>query len=95
MSHEHGYIQEKQRYLTRLKRIEGQIRGIHRMIDEDQYCIDILTQISAVQSALRNAALSLLDDHLRHCVSQAAIEGGEEAETKFQEVTDALQRFAR
>lgn len=95
MSHEHGYIQEKQRYLARLKRIEGQIRGIHRMIDEDQYCIDILTQISAAQSALRNAALSLLDDHLRHCVSQAAIEGGEEAETKFQEVTDALQRFTR
>lgn len=92
---QHGYIQEKQRYLTRLKRIEGQVRGIHRMVEEDQYCIDILTQISAVQSALRNVGLSLLDDHMRHCVAHAVIAGGEEAETKFQEVADALQRFSR
>ena len=61
--HTHGYIEEKQRYLARLKRIEGQTRGIHRMIDEEQYCIDILTQISAVNSALKNVAFGLLDDH--------------------------------
>lgn len=91
----HGYISEKQRYLARLKRVEGQIRGLQRMIDEDQYCIDILTQVSAAQSALRNVALSLLDDHMRHCVKNAAIEGGEEAEIKFKEVSDAIARFAR
>ena len=67
--HSHyGYIQEKARYLARLKRIEGQVRGIQRMIDEDKYCIDILTQVSAVNSALKGVGLQLLDDHMRHCV---------------------------
>ena len=65
----HGYMKEKDRYKARLKRIEGQVRGIHRMIDEEQYCIDILTQVSAINSALRNVALGLLDDHMRHCTS--------------------------
>ena len=91
----HGYIQEQDRYKARLKRIEGQVRGIHRMIDEEQYCIDILTQVSAVNSALRNVALGLLDDHMRHCVRNAVEEGDEAAEVKFKEVADAIARFAR
>lgn len=91
----HGYMQEKERYKARLKRIEGQVRGIHRMIDEEQYCIDILTQVSAINSALRNVALGLLDDHMRHCVRDAVIEGDEAAEVKFKEVADAIARFAR
>src|SRR5699024_25098 len=66
-SADHGYIRDKDRYLARLKRIEGQARGIHRMINEETYCIDILTQISSITSALNNVALSLLDDHVRHC----------------------------
>lgn len=91
----HGYIQEKDRYKARLKRIEGQVRGIHRMIDEEQYCIDILTQVSAINSALRNVALGLLDDHMRHCVRDAVNESDEAAEIKFKEVADAIARFAR
>lgn len=91
----HGYIQEKERFKARLKRIEGQVRGIHRMIDEEQYCIDILTQVSAANSALRNVALGLLDDHMRHCVKNAVIEGEEAADVKFKEVADAIARFAR
>lgn len=94
--HDHyGYIQDKQRYLARLKRIEGQVRGIQRMIDEDQYCIDILTQVSAVSSALKGVGLQLLDDHMRHCVKNAVIEGDEAADVKFKEVSDAIFRFAR
>lgn len=92
---DHGYISDKDRYLARLKRIEGQARGIHRMIDEDTYCIDILTQISALTSALRGVALGLLNDHLRHCVVDAAQAGGEEAEVKLQEATDAIARLLR
>ena len=68
----HGYISDKSRYLARLKRIEGQARGIHRMVEEEQYCINILTQISALTSALEGVALGLLDDHLKHCVADAA-----------------------
>src|SRR5699024_10580029 len=93
--HQHAYIQDKDRYQARLKRIEGQVRGIHRMVDEDQNCIDILTQVSAVNSALRNVALSLLDDHMRHCVRDAVKQGDEAAYIKFQEVADAMARFAR
>jgi CsoR family transcriptional regulator, copper-sensing transcriptional repressor len=66
---QHGYISDKKRHLDRLKRIEGQGRGIHQMVEEEQYCIDILTQISALTSALRGVALGLLDDHLKHCVA--------------------------
>ncbi len=91
----HGYIAEKQRYLARLKRIEGQTRGIHRMIDEEQYCIDILTQISAINSALKNVAFGLLDDHMKHCVRDAAVLGGEELDAKLKEVSDAIARFSR
>lgn len=91
----HGYISEKDRYLTRLKRIEGQTRGIHRMIDEDTYCIDILTQVSAVTSALENVALALLDDHLKHCVLDAAKTGGPEAEEKINEASEAITRLVK
>src|SRR5690625_4856070 len=91
----HGYINDKDRYLARVKRIEGQARGIHRMIDEEAYCIDILTQISAITSALNTVALSLLDDHLRHCVVGAAKTGGPEAETKITEASEAIARLVR
>lgn len=91
----HGYISDKDRYLARLKRIEGQARGIHRMIDEDTYCIDILTQISAVTSALENVALALLDDHLKHCVVDAAKAGGPEAEEKIKEASEAITRLVK
>ena len=70
--HHHGYLDEKERYLARLKRIEGQARGIYRMVEEDKYCIDILTQISAMKSALENVALGLLDAHMKTCVIDAA-----------------------
>src|SRR5690625_4702756 len=89
---DHGYISDKHRYLSRLRRIEGQVRGIHRMVDEDTYCIDILTQISAMNSALENVALALLHDHLQHCVAGAAKTGGPEAEEKIQEASDAIAR---
>jgi CsoR family transcriptional regulator, copper-sensing transcriptional repressor len=91
----HGYIGDKNRYLARIKRIEGQTRGIHRMIDEEQYCIDILTQISALTKALEGLALGLLDDHLRHCVVDAARVGGEEADLKIKEASDAIARLVR
>lgn len=91
----HGYISDKAKYLARLKRIEGQARGIHRMIDQDTYCIDILTQISAVHSALENVALALLDDHLKHCVVDAAQRGGTEAEAKMAEASAAIARLVK
>ena len=91
----HGYISDKGKYLARLKRIEGQARGIHRMIAEEKYCIDILTQISALNSALRNVGLGLLDDHMRHCVVDAAQAGGEEADAKMQEASQAIARLMK
>ena len=96
-SHEtvHGYITDKDRYLKRLKRIEGQARGVYRMVDEEQYCIDILTQISALTSALQSVALGLVDDHLKHCVSDAVRLGGEEGEAKIKEASDAIARLVR
>ena len=78
--HHHGYITDKSRYLARLKRIEGQARGLHRMVDEEKYCIDILTQISALKSALDGVAMGLLDDHMQHCVLDAARSCGPEGE---------------
>jgi DNA-binding FrmR family transcriptional regulator len=91
----HGYISDKEKYLARLKRIEGQARGIHRMIDEEAYCIDILTQISALTSALQGVAVGLLDDHLKHCVADAVREGGEVADAKLAEATQAITRLVR
>lgn len=91
----HGYSAEKKRYLARLKRIEGQVRGLHRMVDEDTYCIDVLTQVSAVQSALKGVALGLLDDHMQHCVLHAATQGGDEAVEKLDEVSAAVARLVK
>ena len=91
----HGYISDKDKYLARLKRIEGQARGIYRMVDEEQYCIDILTQISALTSALQGVAVGLVDDHLKHCVTDAVREGGEVAEAKLEEASKAIARLVR
>lgn len=91
----HGYIGEKERVLARLKRIEGQARGISRMVEEEKYCIDILTQISALTSALEAVAVGLLDDHLKHCVLDAARAGGPEAEAKLAEASAAIARLVR
>jgi DNA-binding FrmR family transcriptional regulator len=94
-AHTHGYLHDKDRYLARLKRIEGQARGIHRMVEEDKYCIDILTQISALTSALEGVAIGLLDEHLKHCVVDAAKEGGPEADEKIKEASDAIARLVK
>lgn len=91
----HGYITDKDKYLRRLSRIEGQARGIRGMVDDEKYCIDILTQISAMTSALEAVALGLLDDHLRHCVVDAAREGGAEADEKIAEASAAIARLVR
>ncbi len=91
----HGYISEKDAYLKRLRRIEGQARGIQNMVADEKYCIDILTQISAMTSALESVALGLLGDHLSHCVVEAAAEGGDVAEAKLKEATDAIARLVR
>ena len=93
--HHHGYISDKARYLARLKRIEGQARGLHRMVDEEKYCIDILTQISALKRALDGVATGLLDDHLQHCVLDAARAGGEEGAAKLEEASAAIARLVR
>lgn len=91
----HGYSGEKDAYLKRLRRIEGQVRGIARMIDEDTYCIDVLTQVSAATKALEAVALGLLGDHLRHCVTEAAAQGGPVAEQKVAEANAAIARLVR
>ena len=90
-----GYITEKQDLLNRLRRIEGQVRGLQRMVEDDTYCIDILTQVSAATKALETVALSLLDEHLRHCVTDAARAGGTEAEQKITEASEAIARLVR
>ncbi|MGN6132420.1 MAG: metal-sensitive transcriptional regulator [Nocardioidaceae bacterium] len=90
-----GYITEKQALLNRLKRVEGQVRGLHRMVEEDTYCIDILTQVSAATKALETVALSLLDEHLRHCVVDAARAGGAESDEKITEASAAIARLVR
>jgi DNA-binding FrmR family transcriptional regulator len=91
----HGYSPNKDDYARRLRRIEGQVRGIAKMIDDDKYCIDVLTQISAVTSALQSVALGLLDEHLGHCVSHAVAQGGDEAERKLAEASAAIARLVR
>ncbi|MCW2649826.1 MAG: hypothetical protein JWR32_802 [Mycobacterium sp.] len=90
-----GYSDRKDDYAKRLRRIEGQVRGIAKMIDEDKYCIDVLTQISAVNSALQSVALGLLDEHLNHCVTNAVAAGGEEADAKLAEASAAIARLVR
>lgn len=88
-------MSDKSKYLSRVRRIEGQARGIHRMIDEDTYCIDILTQVSAMTSALENVALALMDDHLDHCVADAVASGGDEAQEKLREASEAIRRLVK
>jgi len=92
---QHGYIGDKKAYLARLKRIEGQARGLQRMVEDEKYCIDILTQISAMTKALESVALGLLDDHLAHCVVDAAAAGGPEADQKIKEASAAIARLVR
>ncbi|MFP5283456.1 MAG: metal-sensitive transcriptional regulator [Actinomycetes bacterium] len=94
-AHQHGYITAKDNYLRRLRRIEGQARGLQRMVEEEKYCIDILTQVSAMTSALQSVALGLLEDHLGHCVVDAAAAGGPEADAKIKEASEAIARLVR
>ncbi|HZD72707.1 MAG TPA: metal-sensitive transcriptional regulator [Actinomycetota bacterium] len=90
-----GYSGHKEEVQRRLRRVEGQVRGIQRMVDEDSYCIDVLTQISAATRALQSVALELLDDHLAHCVRVAIADGGPEAEEKVAEASAAIARLVR
>jgi DNA-binding FrmR family transcriptional regulator len=91
----HGYTPSRDEYLKRLRRIEGQVRGLKKMVEDDKYCIDILTQVSAATKALQSVALGLLDDHLAHCVTEAAAEGGEVAAAKVREASDAIARLVK
>ena len=90
-----GYIENKNSHLKRLRRIEGQVRGLQRMVEEDKYCIDILTQVSAATRALQSVALGLLDEHLSHCVTEAVAEGGDTAAAKVREASEAVARLVR
>ena len=90
-----GYTGDKETYLKRLRRVEGQIRGLQRMIADDEYCIDVLTQISAATKALQAVSLGLMDEHLRHCVAQAVAEGGDAADEKVREASEAIARLVR
>lgn len=90
-----GYTSDKDGYLKRLRRIEGQIRGLQRMVENDEYCIDVLTQISAATKALQAVSLGLMDEHLRHCVAQALVDGGKDADDKIREASDAIARLVR
>ena len=95
MSDTHGYHDNKAAYLARLRRIEGQVRGLQRLVDEDTYCIDILTQVSAVNKALLGVAVGLVGDHLGHCVRDAVASGGSEADEKVAEASAAIARLLR
>lgn len=90
-----GYADTKEAHLKRLRRIEGQVRGLQRMVQEDMYCIDVLTQISAATKALEAVALGLLDEHLAHCVTNAIHTGGGEADAKIKEASQAIARLVR
>ncbi|MEV7014093.1 metal-sensitive transcriptional regulator [Streptosporangium sp. NPDC051022] len=90
-----GYSETRQDHLRRLRRIEGQVRGLQRMVEEDKYCIDILTQVSAANRALQSFALSLLEEHMAHCVAAATAKGGAEADIKIKEASDAIARLVR
>ena len=94
-SHMHGYTENKNDYLKRLRRIEGQIRGLQRMVEDDKYCIDILTQVAAATKALQSVALGLLEEHLGHCVAGAIAEGGDAATEKVREASDAIARLVK
>jgi DNA-binding FrmR family transcriptional regulator len=90
-----GYSDDKEAVLRRLRRVEGQIRGLQRMVDEDAYCIDVLTQVSAATRALESVALELLGDHLAHCVRDAVAEGGSQGDAKIREAQQAIERLVR
>ena len=90
-----GYELSKDQLQARLRRIEGQVRGLQQMVDSDRYCVDVLTQISAVTKALQGVALGLLDDHLRHCVAEAVSAGGRDADRKLTEATAAIERLIK
>ncbi len=89
-----GYTGDKDAYLKRLRRIEGQIRGLQRMVENDEYCIDVLTQISAATKALQSVSLGLLDEHLKHCVTEAITQGSD-ADAKVREASEAIARLVR
>jgi CsoR family transcriptional regulator, copper-sensing transcriptional repressor len=91
----YGYSDHKDSHLKRLRRVEGQVRGLQRMVTDDKYCIDILTQVSAATKALQSFSLELLEEHLSHCVVEAAQRGGPEAEEKVREASDAIARLVR
>jgi DNA-binding FrmR family transcriptional regulator len=91
----HGYTYDKDRYVNRLRRIEGQVRGLQRMVAEDSYCIDILTQIAAATKALQSVAVGLLEEHISHCVAEAVAEGGDNAATKVREASEAIARLVQ
>jgi DNA-binding FrmR family transcriptional regulator len=94
--HTHGYTKDKDALVKRLHRIEGQVRGIERMVEDNRYCIDVLTQIAAVNTALESLAYKILDEHVRNCVAGALTSGDEaDARTKTEELLEAVQRFAR
>jgi DNA-binding FrmR family transcriptional regulator len=90
-----GYTSDKDGYLKRLRRVEGQIRGLQRMVENDEYCIDVLTQISAATKALQAVSLGLMDEHLKHCVAQALADGGKDADEKVREASEAIARLVR
>jgi CsoR family transcriptional regulator, copper-sensing transcriptional repressor len=90
-----GYAANKEQVLKRLRRVEGQVRGLQRMVHEDTYCVDVLTQVAAATKALEAVALSLLEDHLSHCVTDAIQAGGDEADAKVKEASAAIARLVR
>lgn len=90
-----GYTAGKDDYLKRLRRIEGQVRGLQRMVEQDEYCIDILTQVAAATRALQSVAIGLLEDHMGHCVAEAVAEGGDTAAVKVAEASEAIARLVR
>jgi CsoR family transcriptional regulator, copper-sensing transcriptional repressor len=90
-----GYTMEKDDYLKRLRRIEGQVRGLQRLVDEDAYCIDVLTQVSAATKALQSVAIGLLDQHVRHCVRNGATDDPETADAMVEEAVRAIERLVK
>ncbi len=95
MTQEHGYLHRKDDYLKRLRRIEGQARGLQRMVEEEKYCIDILTQVAAMTKALQAVSIGLVEEHLHHCVVGAARVGDDEAREKVDEAVEAIARLVR
>ena len=90
----HGYAQDREEYLRRLRRIEGQVRGLQKMVEDDRYCIDVLTQVASVTKALQGVAMGLLDEHLRHCVADA-VQADDDGEEKLTEAMTAVERLLR